>query len=105
MLAPSVIGDLQRRVGSANVLTADEDLIPYSFDGTAALQQMPGCVVFVSTTAGGREDSQICQCGQDPRRHARLRHRPERRQRAQPGLHRPLHGQDVRKSWNWTAPT
>ena len=24
-----------------------EDLIPYSFDGTAAMQQMPGCVVFV----------------------------------------------------------
>jgi glycolate oxidase len=27
------------------VLTAKEDLIPYSFDGTAALRQMPGCVV------------------------------------------------------------
>jgi glycolate oxidase len=24
-----------------------EDLIPYSFDGTAAMQQMPGCVLFV----------------------------------------------------------
>jgi glycolate oxidase len=24
-----------------------EDLIPYSFDGTAAMQQMPGCVAFV----------------------------------------------------------
>jgi glycolate oxidase len=32
------------------VLTAREDLIPYSFDGTAALQQMPGCVVFPTTT-------------------------------------------------------
>src|SRR5205807_6238891 len=26
-----------------------EDLIPYSFDGTAALQQMPGCVVFAES--------------------------------------------------------
>jgi glycolate oxidase len=55
MLAPGVIGDLQRRVGSANVLTAEEDLIPYSFDGTAALRQMPGCVVFAATTQEVRE--------------------------------------------------
>ena len=50
MLAPEVIGQLRQRVGSANVLTAQEDLIPYSFDGTAALRQMPGCVVLVSKT-------------------------------------------------------
>ena len=37
-------------VGQSNVLTAREDLIPYSFDGTAALMQMPGCVAFVETT-------------------------------------------------------
>ena len=43
--------ELSRIVGPANVLTAKEDLIPYSFDGTAALQQMPGCVVFTQTTA------------------------------------------------------
>jgi glycolate oxidase len=55
MLAPGVIGDLQRRVGAANVLTAEEDLIPYSFDGTAALRQMPGCVVFASKTQEVRE--------------------------------------------------
>jgi glycolate oxidase len=55
MLAPGVIGDLQRRVGSANVLTAQEDLIAYSFDGTAAMRQMPGCVVFASTTQEVRE--------------------------------------------------
>src|ERR1043166_7243497 len=40
----------QEIVGVENVLTAPEDLIPYSFDGTAALQQMPGCVVFAKTT-------------------------------------------------------
>src|SRR5271156_2828996 len=55
MLAPGVIGDLQRLLGSANVLTKEEDLITYSFDGTAALRQMPGCVVFASTTQEVRE--------------------------------------------------
>ena len=37
-------------VGPQNVLTEKEDLIPYSFDGTAALNQMPGCVVFAQST-------------------------------------------------------
>src|SRR5688572_12866500 len=46
----SVIEDLRRIVGEKNVLTAKEDLITYSFDGTAAMQQMPGCVVFAQTT-------------------------------------------------------
>src|SRR5580658_3356707 len=55
MLAPGVIGDLQRQVGAANVLTAEEDLISYSFDGTAALRQMPGCVIFASTTEEVRQ--------------------------------------------------
>lgn len=30
------------------MLSAPEDLIPYSFDGTAALRQMPGCVVLAT---------------------------------------------------------
>ena len=38
-------------VGRTNVLLAAEDLIPYSFDGTAALRQMPGCVVLAKTTS------------------------------------------------------
>ncbi|MGK0200445.1 MAG: glycolate oxidase, partial [Yoonia sp.] len=29
-----------------DLLTSREDLIPYSFDGTAALKQLPGCVIF-----------------------------------------------------------
>jgi glycolate oxidase len=37
-------------VGVDNVLTKKEDLIPYAFDGTAALMEMPGCVVFVEKT-------------------------------------------------------
>src|SRR5687768_4099353 len=46
----STIADLRRILGEKNVLTSKEDLIPYSFDGTAALQEMPGCVVFAETT-------------------------------------------------------
>jgi glycolate oxidase len=49
MLAQEIIGSLQRIAGNKDVLTAKEDLIPYSFDGTAAMQQMPGCVVFVES--------------------------------------------------------
>jgi glycolate oxidase len=48
-LAAQVISKLEQIVGSKNVLTAQEDLITYSFDGTAALQQLPGCVAFVHT--------------------------------------------------------
>ncbi len=44
------LSELRRLVGADNVLTAQEDLIPYSFDGTAALRQMPGCVVFARNT-------------------------------------------------------
>jgi len=49
-LAPKIISDLQQLLGPENVLTTQEDLIPYSFDGTAALKQMPGCVVFPRNT-------------------------------------------------------
>jgi len=48
-LTPDLLSKLKSLVGPANVLTQPEDLIPYSFDGTAALQQMPGCVVFAET--------------------------------------------------------
>ncbi len=49
-LSTAIIDDLRRIVGAKNVLTVKEDLIPYSFDGTAALMQMPGCVLFTETT-------------------------------------------------------
>src|SRR4051794_24590745 len=48
-LAESGISALKQFLGERNVLTNQEDLIPYSFDGTAALQQMPGCVVFAES--------------------------------------------------------
>ena len=44
-LAPETLVELRRIVGPHNLLTQTEDLLPYSFDGTAALQAMPGCVV------------------------------------------------------------
>jgi glycolate oxidase len=49
-LAESVLHELRSIAGRDNVLTSREDLIPYSFDGTASLQQMPGAVLFVETT-------------------------------------------------------
>jgi glycolate oxidase len=48
-LGPTILSDLRHLVAADNVLTEKEDLIPYSFDGTAALQQMPGFVVFAKT--------------------------------------------------------
>src|SRR5712671_2079113 len=48
-LASHTLSELRRIAGPERVLTEKEDLIPYSFDGTAALQQMPGCVVMATT--------------------------------------------------------
>lgn len=48
-LAENLLADLRKLLGPEHVLTAAEDLIPYSFDGTAALRQMPGCVAFART--------------------------------------------------------
>ncbi|MCB1125520.1 MAG: FAD-binding protein [Verrucomicrobiae bacterium] len=49
-LAPEVLTRLQSLLDSDALLTAEEDLIPYAFDGTAALRVMPGCVVFPRST-------------------------------------------------------
>jgi glycolate oxidase len=49
-VAEKTLAALRHIVGAEHVLTAPEDLIPYSFDGTAGMQQMPGCVVFAKTT-------------------------------------------------------
>lgn len=48
-LHPATLAGLQRIVPRDVVLTEREDLIPYSFDGTAALHQMPGAVVLART--------------------------------------------------------
>jgi glycolate oxidase len=49
-LDPNIIPGLRKIVTPTNVLVEKEDLIPYSFDGTAALRAMPGCVVLPRTT-------------------------------------------------------
>lgn len=49
-LTETHLANWRQLVGAGNVLTAKEDLIPYSMDGTASLQQMPGCVVFATAT-------------------------------------------------------
>jgi len=49
-LAQDVTTRLREIVGTDNVLTKKEDLIPYSFDGTAAMQQMPRYVAFAKST-------------------------------------------------------
>ena len=49
-LDQSTIEKLRNVSGAENVLTAKEDLIPYAFDGTAAIKEMPGCVVFAVST-------------------------------------------------------
>lgn len=46
----SFIQSLRDVLSPERVLTSDEDLVPYSFDGTAALKQRPGVVVFPLTT-------------------------------------------------------
>jgi glycolate oxidase len=51
----AIFDRLSAVVGAKNVLTQKEDLIPYAFDGTAALKQMPGCVVFVDSAAQVRD--------------------------------------------------
>src|SRR5260370_36679784 len=44
--AENVVGRLRQIVGPENVLTAPEDLLPYSFDATAAMRQMPAWALF-----------------------------------------------------------
>jgi glycolate oxidase len=49
-LPPTLLRSLGEVVGASAVLAEPEDLIPYGFDGTAALRQRPGGVVFPRTT-------------------------------------------------------
>ena len=55
-LNPVALDVLAQTVGPGAVLTAAEDLIPYSFDGTAALKQRPSAVVFPRST------EQVARC-------------------------------------------
>ncbi len=49
-IPPATLGQLASIVGAGSVLSSLEDLIPYSFDGTAALTGRPDAVVFPRTT-------------------------------------------------------
>ncbi len=46
----AIVDYLRDLLGSASVLTEPEDLIPYGFDGTAALDGEASCVCFPTTT-------------------------------------------------------
>lgn len=46
-----MIDALIARLGAAHVLTGPEDILPYAFDGTAALRQRPHAVVFPANAA------------------------------------------------------
>lgn len=50
-----LVSTLQEIVGPDNVLTAQEDLLAYSYDGTPALQYLPEAVVFPTSTEQVRE--------------------------------------------------
>lgn len=52
----ALIDALKGIVGAENVLTEPIDIEPYAFDGTAAIKQRPGCVVFP------RERDQVAPC-------------------------------------------
>ena len=48
-VSSEIIEQLKSICGPENVLTQKEDLIPYSFDGTAEIKQLPSCVLYAST--------------------------------------------------------
>ena len=56
MLSEPLLASLGAIVGGNAVLSHAEDLVPYSFDGTAALKARPEAVVFPTTT------SQVAAC-------------------------------------------
>src|SRR5689334_6359039 len=49
-MKPEVLSRLAQRFPSILCLQENEDLVPYSFDGTAILKAMPGAVVFPTAT-------------------------------------------------------
>ena len=61
-----IIHELIRILGPELVLTAAEDLLVYAFDGTAALTQQPGCVVFARDTADIQAVLRLAQRTQTP---------------------------------------
>ncbi len=58
--------DLRNLLGDRNVLTQKEDLIPYSFDGTAAVSEMPAAVVFAHSTDQVAQVLKLAEACQTP---------------------------------------
>lgn len=56
MTDPAFLSSLAALLPEDALLTSAEDLVPYSFDGTAALKHKPGCVAFPVST------EQISEC-------------------------------------------
>lgn len=50
LMDPEFVESLRQCVGAGQVLTGREDLIPYGFDGTAAIKAPAACVVFPGST-------------------------------------------------------
>jgi len=50
MSTSDFLTSLYSRFGESRVLVRDEDILPYGFDGTAALKQRPDCVFFPQGT-------------------------------------------------------
>jgi glycolate oxidase len=61
-LPQNILTRLAEVVGASNVLSKAEDVIPYSFDGTAALRHRPGVVVFPADTA---EVAGVMRCARE----------------------------------------
>jgi len=59
-ISASFISEISRIVGYDQVLTKPEDLIPYGFDGTAALRDKAGIVAFPTTTDQVSECVKLC---------------------------------------------
>lgn len=59
---PQTIESLRQIVGKENVLTEKEDLLPYGFDGTAAIKESAACVIFASSA---QEISEILKLARD----------------------------------------
>jgi glycolate oxidase len=65
-LSLSTLEQLSAIVGQESVLFQAEDLIPYSFDGTAALKQRPDAVVFPRTTQEVSDCVRLAGAGRIP---------------------------------------
>ena len=55
-----IVAEFRQAIGESNVLTEPEDVIPYGFDGTAALKQRPFAVVLPANTAEVAACVKIC---------------------------------------------